>query len=103
MPNNTFALLGIEDSMAFYKTIDTVGNILDSVFFEFKEYANYNNIDFDNNKSKVILYTTAIIDSNKTDFYPKSIYYTLDGKLIKSKIWDSLPQSKISLKNKHFY
>ena len=86
MGNNSFAILGIEDSIAFIKYIDSVGNILSEILIS-KISSNkiINRIDFNFNKTKIIL--NGLTNDNK-GFVSE---YNLNGSLIKNIVLQGLP------------
>jgi hypothetical protein len=88
MGNNSFAILGIEDSIAFIKYIDSVGNILSEILIS-KISSNkiINKIDFNYNKTKIILNGLTI--DNK-GFVSE---YNLNGSLIKNIALQGLPNN----------
>jgi len=54
MPNNTIMLLGLEDTIAFIKTIDTTGNLINTINIPTLKSNKVNYITFNHNNSKII-------------------------------------------------
>jgi len=95
MPNNTFSILGMEDTIAFIKTINSSGNILN----ELKIYTNkiYTNktIDYNYSKSNFVL-SGLKVGSNTSSNYAS---YALIGNLIKDTLFSNNFQVKQLLPN----
>jgi uncharacterized protein YjdB len=95
MPNNSFSLLGMEDTIAFIKTINSSGNILN----ELKIYTNkiYTNkaIDYNYSKSNFVL-SGLKVGSNTSSNYAS---YALNGNLIKDTLFSTNFQVKQLLPN----
>jgi hypothetical protein len=54
MPNNTIMLLGLEDTIAFIKTIDTTGSLINTINIPTLKSNKVNYITFNHNNSKII-------------------------------------------------
>ncbi|MEI7977728.1 MAG: Ig-like domain-containing protein [Bacteroidota bacterium] len=54
MPNNTIMLLGMEDTIAFIKTIDTTGSLINTINLPTLKSNKVNYITFNHNNSKII-------------------------------------------------